>query len=49
MKNSKPNLPASSRLTAPSGGGMKNPSLPKAKNTSLMKTGKKKGMSKKSC
>ena len=48
MKNSKPNLPASSR-TGSVGGGLKTPSLPKAKNTSLMKAGKKKGMSKKAC
>ena len=40
MKQSVPNLPASSRLKAPAGGGMKTPTMPKAKNNTL-KTGKK--------
>jgi len=47
MKQSTPNLPASSRMQMPSGGGMKSPSMPKAKNTSLKKGGNKVKMSKK--
>jgi hypothetical protein len=41
MKKSTPNLPASSRMQMPVGGGMKTPSMPITKNTSLKKGSKK--------
>jgi hypothetical protein len=49
MKKATPSLPASSRMQMPSGGGMKTPSMPKAKNSSLKKGGNKVKMSKKAC
>ena len=49
MKKSTPNLPASSRMQMPAGNGMKTPSVPKTKNTSLKKGGNKVKMSKKAC
>jgi hypothetical protein len=47
MKKSTPNLPASSRMQMPAGNGMKTPSVPKTKNTSLKKGGNKVKMNKK--
>ena len=47
MKKSTPNLPASSRMQMPSGGGMKAPSMPKAKNNTLKKGSKGSAMPKK--
>lgn len=47
MKKVTPSLPASSRMQMPSGGGMKAPSMPKAKNSSLKKGSKKMAMPKK--
>ena len=49
MKKATPSLPASSRMKMPVGGGMKTPSMPKSKNTSLKKGGNKVKMNKKAC
>jgi len=47
MKKATPSLPASSRMQMPSGGGMKAPSMPMAKNSSLKKGKKGSSMPKK--
>ena len=47
MKKVTPNLPASSRMQMPAGGGMKTPSMPITKNTTLKKGKKGSSMPKK--
>jgi hypothetical protein len=47
MKQSTPNLPASSRMQMPAGGGMKSPKMPMTKNSTLKKGKKGSSMPKK--